>query len=77
MNSKVRKTVQVSSNITSACEECGDWGKTSPGFDADITPRVNHYIEAHGYEVLHVGQETSHTNDGKLWHSTVAVLGKP
>jgi len=36
----------------------------------------NHLIQQHGLKCLHVGQETSHDNDGKPWQSTVAVFGK-
>ncbi|MEW8052076.1 MAG: hypothetical protein AB2809_17085 [Candidatus Thiodiazotropha sp.] len=36
---------------------------------------VNHLLEHHNYKLLHVGQETHRsTNDGELYHSTVAVL---
>ena len=27
----------------------------------DLSDRINHFIEAHGYRLLHVGTETSHT----------------
>ena len=37
---------------------------------------VNHYIEEHGYKVLHVGAETSRDMEGKPWDMTVAVLGR-
>ena len=36
----------------------------------------NHLLQKHGLKCLHVGQETSHDNEGKPWHSTVAVFGK-
>jgi hypothetical protein len=41
----------------------------------DLSDRINHFIEAHGYRLLHVGTETSHDSNGNPWHSTVAVLG--
>jgi hypothetical protein len=40
----------------------------------DIGKEIQHYLE-HGYKLLHVGQETSYDDDGKPWHSTVAVVG--
>jgi hypothetical protein len=40
----------------------------------DFDTGVNDYLKQ-GYRLLHVGEETQHTNKG-LWHSTVAILGK-
>jgi hypothetical protein len=37
---------------------------------------INHYINDHGYKILHVGQESSWDSEGSPWQSTVAVLGK-
>ena len=53
------------------CEVC------STQIDLDqIVGTINHYIEQHGYNLLHVGTETSRDLDGIPWLSTVAVLGK-
>ena len=38
---------------------------------------INHYIKAHGYRLLHVGQETSYDDDANPWYMTAAVLGLP
>jgi len=35
----------------------------------------NHLMQQHNLKCLHVGQETSYDNNGKPWHSTVAVFG--
>jgi len=40
----------------------------------DLGNRIQHYLD-HGYKLLHVGSETSHDDEGKPWHSTVAVVG--
>jgi len=70
---KVKRTVEVSGNIGRPCEHCnelvGVWKD-----DQDITKSINHYIEAHGYRLLHVGQQTTHGDKGD-WHFTVAILG--
>jgi hypothetical protein len=63
--------VHVSTDIGTSCEQCS----TPIGLE-DFAKSVNHHIEQHAYKVLHVGTETSHDMDGKVWHSTVAVLGK-
>jgi len=64
----IRQTVSFDSSGVSCCEEC-DF--TS----AEIDALINHYLE-HGYELLHVGQQTSRDGDGNLWQRTVVVLGK-
>jgi hypothetical protein len=63
--------VHLSSNEPGPCEECDEWHWS---LDYSATEHANHYITVHGYRVLHVGQETSRSDDG-LWHSTVFVLG--
>ena len=65
-----KRTTDVSSNIYRGCEHCG----AKIGGDS-VTEGINHYIEEHGYQLLHVGTQTSHAADGQPWHSTVAVLG--
>ena len=42
----------------------------------DIADSINHFIEIHGYHLLHVGTQTSHSREGGLSHATVAVLGR-
>ncbi|MBA7561066.1 hypothetical protein ES708_02701 [subsurface metagenome] len=37
---------------------------------------VNHYIEKHGYKLLHIGPETHQKETGDIFNCTVAVLGK-
>lgn len=70
----VRKTVEISSNIHGGCVHCG--AATVDDSSESITDGVNHYIEKHGYRLLHVGQQSSWAPDGKqVWYATVAVLG--
>jgi hypothetical protein len=69
----VKRTTQISSNIGRGCEHCGHGIGALD--DGDVSDGINHYIEEHGYHLLHVGQETNHGPDGKPWHNTVAVLG--
>ncbi len=44
--------------------------------DHKLAESINHYIEMHGYKLLHVGTETIHDDQGEPWHTTVSVLGK-
>ena len=71
---KMKRTTQVSSNIGQSCDHCNE-GIGVFKLSDDITPSINHYIEAHGYFLLHVGTQTSHDTSGQAWHSTVAILG--
>ena len=72
----VKRTTTIASNIGRSCEHCDEWTGAPLGAAGDsITDSINHYITAHGYRLLHVGTQTSHDMDGKLWHSTIAVLG--
>lgn len=62
--------VHISTNSSMPCEHCRERG--SYGF-ADS---VNHYLQQHGYRLLHVGTEWSADMDGKSCHHTIAVVGK-
>jgi hypothetical protein len=68
---EVQHVVYVSTNIGTGCEHC----QTTLGLER-FAESINHYIEQHGYKLLHVGTETSHDDDGSPWHSSVALLGK-
>jgi hypothetical protein len=67
----VRHIVHISTDVLQPCEHCSE----RIGLD-NFDKSVNHYIEVHGYKLLHVGAQTGHDMDGKPWHSTVAVVGK-
>lgn len=70
---KVKRTTHISTNIGRGCEHCG-YGVGAMG-EGDIADSINHYIEKHGYHLLHVGTETDRSDDGKLVYHSVAVLG--
>ena len=67
----IKHTVHISTNVATGCEHC------TAIFDGDdFANAVNHYIEKHGYTLIHVGTETEHDSEGRPCHSTVAVIGK-
>jgi hypothetical protein len=66
----IETTVTIGSSATS-CKEC----KSGPGFNATLGDRIDHYLK-HGYKLLYFGQETRGDDEGRPWHSVVAVLGK-
>jgi hypothetical protein len=71
----VKHTVEVSSDVGRGCEHC-DYriGYQDPN-TKDLAHSINHYMEQHGYRLLHVGTRTAESPDGKLWHITTAILG--
>ena len=66
----IKTIVQVSSNTYNSCKLC----MFSTPHLGDIPVMVNHYLQMHGFELLHVGQESERAEDG-FAHLTVAVLG--
>ena len=62
----IKHVVQINTHSETTCEHCSiKVGGT------DLNSSVNHYIETHGYKLLHVGQET-----GENLQMTVAYLGR-
>jgi tRNA U54 and U55 pseudouridine synthase Pus10 len=68
---KIKHTVHISTVKETGCEHC-----TAIFGADDFANAVNHYIEKHGYTLIHVGTETEHDSEGRPCHSTVAMLGK-
>lgn len=70
----VDHVLELRSNVTFKCE-CGY--QLSP---RDFGGNVNHFLQHHGYVLLHVGSETEAVSDGeggsRPQHITVAMLGK-
>jgi hypothetical protein len=67
--SEAKHVITVSTVISRSCAYCDKW------LDGDrFQEAVNHYLQTHGCILLHVGGDTSHDQDGKPWHGTVAVL---
>ena len=69
----ISHTVYLSSNIGKQCEHC-NYSVGAP--IRDVPDDINHYLDNHGYKLLHVGQEYSEDNEGKTIHFTVAVVGR-
>lgn len=68
----VGHVVQIDTNRCPTCEYCG---KPKVEHD-DIAPLVNHYIEKHGYKILHIGQRAYTFEDNKQASHTIAIVGK-
>jgi len=72
MNIKdVKEVVQVSSSFWKCCKYCSALKLSQDS----VEEQVNHYL-GHGLKLLHIGTESSRTDEGEVWQSTVAVLGK-
>ena len=77
--SHILRTVQLSSAIGKPCEECPP-GESPDFLDSnpdDVAAQISHYMEVHGYELIHVGQQTGRDQAGNPWQTTVAIVGKP
>ena len=68
-----KDVVQVSSDVLKQCLICNGIKFSDP--TPDVSEQINHYLK-HGYKLLHVGQQTTRNSEGKLWETTVAILGK-
>lgn len=64
-----QRLVYVSTNVPRSCPVCGETALIYNFFE----DACNHLLE-HGLKLLHVGQETGPDENGKPWHSTVAVF---
>lgn len=67
----VKHVVHIASNASKGCEFCA-----FPVGGEKFAESINHYIEEHGYKLLHTGTETIGDNMGNPFHLTVALLGK-
>ena len=74
-----RNVVEVRSGTFRTCPVCGSLAlhvKGLKGVDPTMEEKINHVL-AHGYKVLHIGQETVNGGlNGEPWQETVAFLGK-
>jgi hypothetical protein len=71
----IHRTGYVSTIKMAACPECDDRVPFEPYSGWKIDDLINHCL-AHGYELLHLGTETSR-DMGTADLITVAILGKP
>jgi hypothetical protein len=71
MPKAIRYVVRVTSDVSTACKECGALVTGT----ADFTDTVNHYLEEHKYRLLHVGSEAATDYNGERCHITVAIAG--
>ncbi len=67
----VSEVVCVKSDSETYCKQCS----ITPFHSSEFEGAVNHLISAHGYRILHVGQETELKRETPI-HKTVAVLGR-
>ena len=66
----VKHTVYFSTNSNQGCTLCAGLKH-----GCDIDSWVNHYIDQHGYSLLHVGSEWGMDSSGASISHTVAMLG--
>ena len=71
---EIKYVVAVTANSVSGCQECSEWRAGDASADT-VAEAANHYVAAHGYRILHVGQETTRDVEGRPWQYTVIVVG--
>jgi len=64
----IKRVVHIDSETRDACPVC------DVGVQASFEESVNHLL-GHGYQLLHIGQESARNEAGDRWQRTVAVLG--
>jgi hypothetical protein len=71
----VRGVVRVASDVLyGMCELCQSAFPDTTVSDEELPMKVNHYL-AHGFRLLHIGQESDTDRDGDPVQRTVAILG--
>ncbi len=66
----ITKTISFYSDTGGKCKEC-----QSPLSGKNISEAINHYL-AHGYKLLHIGQESELNDNFQLIARTVTVFAK-
>jgi hypothetical protein len=68
----VKRVATINTNVGRHCLACDAWQKPDT-----LEESVNHYLQAHGWVLVHIGEQT-YMGDGNLQHHvTVAVVGEP
>jgi hypothetical protein len=69
----IKRTTEVLSGLSRICEHCGQPIVESNSHS--VTDGINHYIEMHGYRLLHLSAHTQPNEGGQPRHGEVAILG--
>jgi hypothetical protein len=64
----IKHVVRIDSQIKEHCEHCNAF------LNGEFPESINHYIEQHGYKLLHVGSEATYT-EGHQYSHLVAIVG--
>jgi hypothetical protein len=67
------KIVRLSSNVLQFCDYC-DYVQADVREWDWLASMATHYTQEHGFEILHIGTESSQDDKG-TFHYTVAYLG--
>lgn len=73
--SEIQHVIAISSDIHTGCQECNEWKNPSEFSGSAAAEKANHYVQAHGYRILHIGQETGTDNEGRPHQNTVIIVG--
>ena len=67
----IDQVVEIRTNIQERCNECSEL----IGGEEWFAESINHYLQEHGYRLLHIGQQSVQADDGTLWSHTIAIVG--
>lgn len=68
--SSVKHTVQLITHTSTGCPFCATFQDGEK-----IDENINHLLQEHGGQLLHVGTETSKNYEGETHHATLALIG--
>ena len=71
----IKHLVGLSSDAHVPCQECDELRFGDDFSVATLVLAANHYVNEHGYRILHIGEETGTDHRGRQQHNTVIVLG--
>lgn len=71
----IKHLIGLSSDAHVPCQECDQLRSGDDFSVATLVMAANHYVNEHGYRILHIGEETATDHRGRHQHNTVIVLG--
>ncbi len=71
---EIKHIIHISSKNEPRCELCEHNHISENLYNIDFA--VNHYIDKHGYKLLHIGSENLRDEEGNLLTHSAAIVGK-
>jgi hypothetical protein len=65
----IKEVINISSESITRCVTCSY-------LPNNLADAINHLLSSHGYQLLHIGTQSSLHNTGDIVHDTTAFLGR-